>query len=344
MMAAWKVGPALAAGCALVLKPSEYTPFTALELGGLAAAAGVPPGVLNVVLGAGALGAALVAHPLVDKVAFTGSAATGARVGAAAAAGIKRCTLELGGKSPAIVHADAELDGAAEWLAFGAFYNAGQICSATARVLVHESIAEALTARLAAAARSLRLGAPFDAASGEPAAPDMGPSCNRMQFDKVAAHLARARAEGARFVAGGEEAAAALPPGGGFWTAPTVLADVTPAHAIFREEVFGPVMTITTFKTEEEALALANDTEYGLAAAVFSADPAKLQRAARAVKAGVVWLNNAQPSPHALPWGGFKKSGIGRELGPMALMPYLEQKAVLSWPSGKPAGWYAQKM
>jgi len=302
--------------------------------------------VLNVLTGGGGLGAALVAHAAVDKVAFTGSAATGARVGAAAAAGVKRCTLELGGKSPAVVFADADLAGAVEWIVFGAFYNAGQICSATARVLVHESIAPALTARLAAAARALRVAPPFDAASGAPAAPppDMGPSCNRMQFEKVAAHIARARAQGAVDATAGAGAGAALPAGAGFWTAPTVLAGVTPRHDIWRDEVFGPVMTVTTFATDDEAIALANDTEYGLAAAIFSADDAKLQRAARDIRAGVIWLNNAQPSPHALPWGGMKKSGVGRELGPMALAPYLEAKAVLSWPSGKPAGWYSHAM
>jgi len=308
MMAAWKVGPALAAGCTVVIKPSEFTPFTTMELAAAAEAVGLPKGVLNVLTGDGRVGAALVEHKLTDKVSFTGSVATGSRVMKSAAEGIKRVTLELGGKSPAIVHADADLDGAIEWLLFGTFFNCGQICSATTRLLVHSSIVKEVTARLVAAAGKLKQGTPFEEGV------DIGPSCNRMQWEKVQAYIAKTREEGATLACGGgrpEGAKFAT----GFWTAPTIFSDVTPKHTIFREEVFGPVMTITSFETDDEAIALANDSEYGLAAAVFSTDPARLERAAREVRAGVVWLNNAQPSPHAMPWCVHRQTGALLLLG-----------------------------
>ena len=282
MMAAWKVGPALAAGCTIVVKPSEFTPFSALCLADAALAAGLPPGVLNVVTGAGDVGAALTAHALVDKVTFTGSVPTGAKVGAAAARDIKRATLELGGKSPAIVLADADVDAAVEWLFFGFAWNAGQICSATARLLVHESLAPALVARLAAACGRVRAAGPFDDGA------ELGPINNKMQFEKVRAYCAQAVAEGATLVCGGGAPPAGLAPelAGGFFVAPTIFAGVTPKHTIFREEVFGPVASVTTFATEAEAVALANDCDFGLAAAVFTRDAAAGDRVAAAVKAG----------------------------------------------------------
>ena len=338
MMAAWKIGPALAAGCTIVVKPSEFTPFSALCLGDAVLAAGLPPGVVNVVSGAGDVGAALTTHALVDKVTFTGSVPTGAKVMAAAAAGIKRVTLELGGKSPAIVFADADLDAALEWLFFGFAWNAGQICSATARILVAEEVAPALTARLVAAARAVKAGGPFDEGS------ELGPVGNGMQHGKVKAYSAKAVEEGGTLLCGGgppEGLPAAY--AGGFFVAPTIIGGVKPSHTLFREEVFGPVASITTFSTEEEAVALANDCDYGLAAAIFTEDEARGERVAARVRAGTVWVNNAQPSPHAQPWGGFKKSGIGREMGPLCLLPFLEAKAVTRWSGKTGVGWYSAK-
>lgn len=335
MMAAWKVSSALAAGCTIVVKPSEFTPFTTLEMAAAAHAIGLPAGVLQVLTGDGKVGAALASHKLCDKVSFTGSVATGSKVMASAAAAIKRVTLELGGKSPAIVFDDASLDAAVEWVVFGAFFNCGQICSATARILVQEGIAPVFTERVVAAAKALKVGHSFDEGV------EMGPSCNGMQWGKVQAYIAKTLAEGGKLECGGGR------PAGdrfakGFWTAPTVFSGITPAHTIFHEEIFGPVASITTFKTVDEAIELANNSEYGLAAAVFSTDAAKLDRVAKEVRAGVVWQNNAQPSPHAMPWGGFKKSGIGRELGPLGLLPFLEVKAVTTWPdAAAPLGWYS---
>jgi betaine-aldehyde dehydrogenase len=248
----------------------------------------------------------------VDKVSFTGSVPTGSKVMAAAARDIKRVTLELGGKSPALVFADANLDAALEWLFFGFAWNAGQICSATARILCAEEVVEEVKARLVAACGKVKAGGPFDAGS------ELGPVGNAMQFSKVMGYIAKAREEGCEMLCGGG------PPAGlpeayksGYFVAPTIFAGVTPRHTLFKEEVFGPVASITTFKTEEEAIALANDSEFGLAAAIFTSDAARGERVAAEVRAGSVWINNAQPSPHAQPWGGFKKSGIGREMGPL---------------------------
>ena len=334
-MAAWKVGPSLAAGCTIIVKPSEFTPFSALCLAEAAAASGLPPGVLNVVTGFGEVGAALTAHPLVDKITFTGSVATGQRVMAAAAAGVKRVTLELGGKSPALVFEDANLDAALEWLFFGFAWNAGQICSATARILCAEGVVEQVKARLVKACRAVVAGGPF-----EPGA-QLGPVGNRMQHDKVLGYIAQAQAEGCRLLCGGgapEGLAAEY--AGGYFVAPTLFEGVQPHHTLFQEEVFGPVASITTFKTEEEAVALANDSQYGLAAAVFTSSSERADRVAAQLRAGTVWINNAQPSPHAQPWGGFKKSGIGREMGPLCLLPFLEAKAITRWSGSSGVGWY----
>jgi len=335
MMAAWKVGPALAAGCTIIVKPSEFTPFSALSLAAAADAIGLPKGVLNVVTGAGDVGAALSTHALVDKITFTGSVPTGTKVMAAAAAGIKRVTLELGGKSPAIVFGDADIDAAIEWLFFGFAWNCGQICSATSRLIVSADVEAAVLAKLVAAAGRVKAGGSFDEGT------ELGPIGNRMQFDKVMGYIAQAKAEGLTCITGGG------PPGGlspayarGFFLAPTIFTGVTPAHTLFREEVFGPVLAVSTFTTEEEAVALANDSEFGLAAAVFTSDEAKATRVAGELRAGTVWINNAQPSPHAMPWGGFKKSGVGREMGPYALLPFLEAKSITAWAPAGPLGWY----
>jgi betaine-aldehyde dehydrogenase len=334
MMGAWKTGPSLAAGCTLVLKPSEFTPFSILELAAAAEAIGLPKGVINVVTGFGKVGAELCVHPKVDKISFTGSVPTGSKVMQAAAQHLKRVTLELGGKSPAIVFDDADIDSALEWLIFGAFWNTGQICSATSRILIQEGVYEQVKERLLKAAKQLKQGTSFEEGV------DIGPSCNKMQFEKVQAFIAKTKSEAdAKLLLGGDR------PAGekfakGFWTAPTIF-EITPTNTIFSQEIFGPVMSLTPFKTLEEAVELANSTEYGLAAAVFTQNKDVQTRMAEELQAGVVWINNAQPSPHAMPWGGFKKSGIGREMGPLALLPFLEIKAVTTWKSG-PVGWYNQ--
>lgn len=235
MMAAWKVGPSLAAGCTIIIKPSEFTPYSTLELAAAAEAIGLPKGVLQVIPGDGKVGNELVTHKLTDKVTFTGSLATGTRVMKAAADGIKRVTLELGGKSPAIVFEDANVDAALEWLIFGAFWNTGQICSATARLLIHESIAPEVTRRLVAAAAKLKQGSSFEEGV------EIGPSCNKMQYDKVQKFIETTKSEGAKLEIGGGR-----PEGErfakGFWTAPTIFSGITPKHTIFHEEIFGPVM------------------------------------------------------------------------------------------------------
>jgi betaine-aldehyde dehydrogenase len=257
------------------VKPSEFTPFSTLALAEAAAAAGLPPGVLNVVTGAGDVGGALCAHAGVDKITFTGSVPTGSKVMAAAARDIKRVTLELGGKSPALVFADANLDAALEWLFFGFAWNAGQICSATARILCAESVVEEVQARLLKACLRVRPGGPFDEGS------ELGPVGNKMQFDKVMGYIAKAKEEGCTLITGG------APPAGlaeeykaGYFVAPTIFTNVTPRHTLFREEVFVPVASITTFKTEAEAIELANNSDFGLAAAIFTSDAAKAERVA----------------------------------------------------------------
>jgi betaine-aldehyde dehydrogenase len=354
MMAAWKVAPALAAGCAVVLKPSEFTPHSSLLLAALAAPH-LPRGALTVLCGRGDdVGRALCAHPGVDKVTFTGSGATGRRVMRAAADGTRRVTLELGGKSPAVVLPGADVEAAADWIACGSFVNAGQICSATSRVIVHSSRLPELRERLAALADGLVLGGPFGGGTGDgeggrhgegkrgssAEGPDMGPLVTAKQRNSVRLHITRAQAEGARVVAGGAQAVPASrftsSPSefaGGHFVLPTVLDRVTPAHAVWREEIFGPVVTLTPYETEAEAVALANDTQFGLAAAVFGGEGdgggGAIARVRDGIRAGYVWENCSQPAPHSLPWGGMKRSGLGRELGEGGLAPFLESKSVV---------------
>jgi betaine-aldehyde dehydrogenase len=328
-MSSWKVAPALAAGCAMILKPSEHASVTNQALGDIAAAAGVPAGVLNILTGLGTdAGAPLTAHPGVDKVAFTGSVATGRRIMATAAARVCPVSLELGGKSPALVFDDAvadlsdsaALDRVAEWLMFGCFFNGGQVCSATSRVLLQRRIAGPLLARLKAHAERIDVGDPLSPGCR------MGPLINAAQHARVLRLMDTATAEGACLLTGGRSEHAK-----GFFVRPTVFTGVTPAMTLWREEVFGPVIAVAEFDTEEEALALAHDTEYGLAAAIFTADAPRAQRLAEALEAGIVWVACSQPTFVQAPWGGVKRSGFGRELGTEGIHNYLVSKQVTSY-------------
>jgi betaine-aldehyde dehydrogenase len=331
-MAAWKVAPALAAGATVVLKPSELTPLTALELGAIADEIGLPAGVLNILSGTGAeAGEPLTQHREVDKLAFTGSVPTGRRVMMAAAQEVKNVSLELGGKSPFVVFADADVEAAVEWVMFGIFWNQGQVCSATSRLLVEEALAPRLLGRLAEEAEKIPIGDGF--------APGtlLGPLVSRGQHEKVLGFVDRARAEKLTLLAGGGR-----PPGleRGYFLEPTIFADVPVDSELWREEVFGPVLAVRSFRGEDEAVRLANDTRFGLAAAVMSADLDRCRRVARRFRAGIVWINCSQPTFSQAPWGGMKQSGIGRELGRWGLENYLEVKQVTTYESSEPWGWY----
>ncbi|OWZ23754.1 hypothetical protein PHMEG_0001322 [Phytophthora megakarya] len=330
LMALWKLAPALAAGCTVVLKPSELTPLTALQLGQIAADVGLPSGVLNVVNGLGAVaGAALVAHPDVHKVAFTGSVPTGRHIMTEAAKEIKKISLELGGKSPAIVFDKTNIERTVEWVMFGCFWTNGQICSATSRLLVKEDIADEFIQKLVAETQKLVLGDPLDDKV------QMGPLVSKLQQQKVLDYINSAKEAGASVAQG------ALPTGGkGYFVPPTIITNVKPEMRVWKEEIFGPVLSVMTFKTEEEAIALSNDSEFGLAAAVFTSDDTQLKRVTKNLHAGIVWNNCSQPCFVELPWGGVKKSGIGRELGPFGLNSYLEPKQICTYVADKPFAWY----
>lgn len=332
LMAAWKVAPALAAGCCVVLKPSELTPLSALELAAIVHAVGVPAGVFNLVTGLGPdAGAPLAEHPLVDKLAFTGSVPTGRRIMQAASREIKNLSLELGGKSPFIVFADSDLEAAVEWIMFGIFWNQGQVCSATSRVLVERALYPALLARLVEQTRQIRIG------HGLEEGVLLGPLVSRGQLDKVLAAIEGGRASGARLLYGGERPAH-LP--SGYYLTPAIFAEVPVDSALWCEEIFGPVVCLRAFDSEEEALQLANDSVYGLAAAVMSRDVPRAERVARRLRAGIVWINCSQPTFTEAPWGGYKQSGIGRELGQWGFDSYREVKQLTRYDSAEPWGWY----
>ncbi|HEX5396732.1 MAG TPA: aldehyde dehydrogenase family protein [Candidatus Limnocylindria bacterium] len=331
MMAAWKVAPALAAGCTVVLKPASATPMTALELGRLALEAGIPPGVVNVVTGPGAeVGEALAAHPGVDKIAFTGETGTGRRIAAIAAEGLKRVSLELGGKSPNLVFADANLDAAVLGSLWAIYYSAGQSCEARSRILVEESVHDAFVQSFAEKAAALRL--------GDPLADDtqIGSMISRAHAEKVLGFVDVAIEDGAQLVTGGAADGLAEGLDAAAFVRPTVLDGVANASRIGQEEVFGPVVTVTTFADEAEAIRLANDVRFGLAATVWTGDSARGLRVASRVRAGTVGVNQPFAAFPGVPFGGFKESGYGREMSVDALDLYTEQKAVLVSTSAKP--------
>ncbi|MGX7709511.1 aldehyde dehydrogenase family protein [Methylobacterium sp. Gmos1] len=333
LMAAWKVAPALAAGATCVLKPSELTPLTALELAAIAHEAGTPRGVLNVVTGAGGAGAALSSHPDVDKLAFTGSVSTGAKVMEAGARNIKAVSLELGGKSPFLIFDDADIEKAVEWIMFGIFWNQGQVCSATSRLLVQEGIADALLDRLAAEAARIPIG------NGLEPGILLGPLVSQGQHDRIAGYVAEARREGLHCLTGGGRPKHLR---AGYFFEPTVFDRVPATSRLWREEIFGPVLCVHRFATDAEAVRLANDTPFGLAAAVMSADEERCLRVARALRAGILWVNCSQPTFTQAPWGGYKQSGIGRELGRWGLENYLQTKQITTYISPEPWGWYLE--
>ena len=316
-IASWKAAPALACGNAMVFKPSETTPLCALKVAEILIEAGAPAGVYNVVQGYGAVGASLVTDPRVAKVSLTGSVPTGRKVYAAAAAGIRNVTMELGGKSPIVIFDDADLENAVSGAILGNFYSSGQVCSNGTRVFVQKGIKDTFLARMVERLKGVKMGDPQD--------PDVnfGPMVSERQRDIVADYIKKGIAEGARLVAGGS-----VVKGDGYFIEPTIFADVTDDMAIAREEIFGPVLSVLDFDTEEEALARANDTEYGLAAGVFTADLTRAHRMVAGFEAGTCYINTYNLAPVEAPFGGSKQSGVGRENSKAAIEHYSQIKGV----------------
>jgi betaine-aldehyde dehydrogenase len=330
-MASWKLAPALAAGCTCVLKPAEQTPLSILELAKSFEEIGFPKGVINIVTGFGeGAGAPIVTHPLVDKVAFTGSSAVGKLILRAAADSIKRVTLELGGKSPNIFFADADFEAAVDGALFGIFINQGEVCSAGSRILVEKSIYTKFANAMAEKAKTIKPGPPLDRST------KMGPVVSKEQYERVRSYQEIGKGEAKLLAGGGRPQAFAK----GYYVEPTIFADVDNNARIAREEVFGPVAALIPFEGESEAIQIANDTPYGLAAAVWSRDIFRALRVVKAVRAGVVWVNHMQPTFVEAPWGGYKQSGFGRELGPWGIEEYLETKQVHINLNEQPIGWY----
>ncbi|MFN0263744.1 betaine-aldehyde dehydrogenase [Tepidamorphus sp. 3E244] len=320
-IASWKAAPALACGNAMIFKPSETTPLTALKLAEILMEAGAPAGLFNVVQGMGDVGAALSSHAGIAKVSVTGSVPTGVKVMSGAAETLKKVTLELGGKSPLIVFSDADITNAVSAAMLGNFYSTGQICSNGTRVFVHRDVLDAFLVEVSRRAAKITLGDPLDEAT------QMGPLVSGTQYDKVLAYMEQGKAEGARLVTGGEAAhVRALPHG--YFVQPTVFADVTDEMTIAREEIFGPVMCVLTFDDEAEVLERANATQFGLAAGVFTRDIARAHRVIAGLKAGTCWINTYNLTPVEMPFGGSKRSGIGRENSRAALEHYSELKSV----------------
>jgi aldehyde dehydrogenase (NAD(P)+) len=318
-MACWKLGPALACGNTVVLKPAEQTPLSILVFAKLVKEAGFPPGVVNIVNGLGReAGAALVQHPLVDKVAFTGSTATATQIMKMAAVGLKNITLETGGKSPLLVFDDADMEQAVKWSHFGIMSNQGQICTATSRILVQESIFDSFVEKFRQQISEVSV-------IGDQWSEDtfQGPQVTKQQYERILSFVDIGKEEGAKLVEGGEARS-----GGGYYIKPTVFTGVSSNMRIYREEVFGPFVVIATFKTEDEAIEMANDTIYGLGAAVFTKDLERAHRVASEIDSGMVWVNSSQDCDYRVPFGGVKQSGIGRELGEAGLEAYSQVKAV----------------
>lgn len=332
LMASWKIAPALAAGNTVVLKPSEWTPLTALRLAELVSGVGLPPGVLNVVTGCGnPAGAELAENPQVDKIAFTGGTATGRSVLHASAGNLKKLSLELGGKNPNLVFADADFEAAVDGALFAAFANQGEVCSAGSRLLVESSIHAQFVNALVEKMPRIKVG------HGMNPGVKMGALISEAHRSRVEEYIAVALKEGAVLRAGGSRPAGLSQ---GYFLEPTLFDGVSPGMRVFREEIFGPVLTVTPFSSEEEAIRLANDTDYGLAAGVWTRSITRGLRVLRELRAGITWLNTYHPTYNELPWGGYKQSGMGRELGLYGIEEYLETKQININLDEAPMGWY----
>jgi acyl-CoA reductase-like NAD-dependent aldehyde dehydrogenase len=325
LLVSWKIAPAIAAGCTMVVKPSEFAPSSTFQLAEAIGAAGAPAGTINVVTGEGdVVGERLVESPQVNKIAFTGSTAVGKRIMAQAAPTLKRISLELGGKSPNVVFPDADLTEAANGAFMGIYLNSGQVCHAGSRLLVHESIKDAFMERLIAATRNIQLGDPMAAGT------TMGPLINEQQFERVQRYIQAGEREGATLIVGGSGYEAVAGYERGLFAKPTIFDAVSPDMAIAQEEIFGPVLSVLTFRDEAEALALANNTTYGLTAAVWTKHLDTAFRMAKGIQAGTIWVNTYHSSglEPTLPYGGYKQSGLGREMGQPGLAEYLETKSI----------------
>ena len=334
LMAAWKLAPALATGNCCVLKPAEITPLTALELAKLIKEVGFPDGVVNIINGLGPVaGMELAKNEYVDKIAFTGSTEVGKQLMIAAAGNVKKISLELGGKSPMIVFEDADFPLAVEWVQFGIFVNQGEVCSATSRLYLHDKIHDRFVEELTKKAKRIKIGNPLEEAT------EMGPIASEKQLNKVMHYIELGKKEGAEVAYGGKR----LQNGElkkGFYVSPTIFTNVKNNMKVVQDEIFGPVLTVMKFREEDEAIELANQTRYGLAAGVFTRDINRAFRITKELRAGILWVNSSQPCFNQLPWGGYKQSGIGRELGRYAVEEYTQLKQVTINLNESPLGWY----